>query len=122
MYKRAIINKIAKKKSNKSPPCPATTTQRHRGQPLINLALAVLLTADLELAVLSRAQHWMGQAEPGQLLAELGHQVVGEEAHHPGQDVQDKTKSRLGGRRRTGQDQSKTAKTQHRTSLFHSHL
>ena len=51
----------------------------------------LLLTADLELAVLSRTEHGVGQAEPGQLLAELRQQVVCEEAHHPGHHVQDVT-------------------------------
>lgn len=37
----------------------------------------------------------MGQAEPGQLFSELRQQVVCEEPHHPSQDVQDETESRL---------------------------
>lgn len=37
----------------------------------------------------------MSQAEPGQLLAELREEIVGDEAHDPGQDVQDKAESRL---------------------------
>lgn len=60
----------------------------------------LLLTADLKLAVLSRTEDRVGQAEPGQLLAELRQQVVCEEAHHPSHHVQDITKSRLEGRER----------------------
>lgn len=37
----------------------------------------------------------MGQAEPGQLFAELRQEVVCDEPHHPSQDVQDETESRL---------------------------
>ena len=42
----------------------------------------------------------MGQAEPGQLLAELGQHVVGEEAHRAGHHIQDEAEGRLkeGGR------------------------
>lgn len=56
---------------------------------------SVTLTSDLELAVLFGAEHGVSQAEPRQLFAELRQQVVSDEAHHSGQDVQDKAESRL---------------------------
>lgn len=62
----------------------------------INVCVLVwLLTSDLKLAVFSRSKHGVGQAEPGQLFAELRQEVVCEEPHYPSQDVQDETESRL---------------------------
>lgn len=53
------------------------------------------LTAHFVLAVLQRLQHRLGQAEPGQLLAELRQQVMREEAHGPSQRIQHETQRRL---------------------------
>lgn len=53
------------------------------------------LASDFELAVLSGAKDRVSQAEPRQLLAELRQEIVGNEAYHSSQDVQDETESRL---------------------------
>lgn len=53
------------------------------------------LTSDLKLTVLSGAEHRVSQAKPWQLFAELRQEIVCDEAHNSGQDVQDKAKSRL---------------------------
>lgn len=61
----------------------------------VDLRAIGTLTSDLELAVLSGAQHGVSQAEPRQLLAELRQQVVCDEAHDSGQGVQDEAQSGL---------------------------
>lgn len=43
----------------------------------------------------------MREAVPGQLLAELRQQIVGEQAHCPQQSIQDVTEVRLGNGRET---------------------
>lgn len=53
------------------------------------------LTSDLKLAVLSGAEHGVSQAEPWKLLAKLRQEIMRDEAHNSGQDVQDEAKSRL---------------------------
>lgn len=64
----------------------------------------------------------MGQTEPGQLLAELRQQVVGEEAHHPSQDVQHKTQSGLEmGEEARGEDRTKVRRKTHELSYFQRH-
>lgn len=64
-------------------------------QLFIQVLVGLPLTSDLKLTVLSRAEHGVSQAEPWQLLAELRQEIVCDEAHNSGQDVQDKAESRL---------------------------
>ncbi len=60
-----------------------------------DLTQSQTLTSDFKLAVLSGAEHWVSQAEPWQLLAELRQEIVCNEAYYSSQDVQDEAKSRL---------------------------
>jgi hypothetical protein len=63
----------------------------------------------------------MGQAEPGQLLPELGQQVVGEETNHPRKDVQHQAQGRLAERPRDSVDRNRRGERERDQSRTEKH-